>query len=262
MKLNHIKLNDIDVNFDFTLDTLGYWDGYWERSNGIGRGGADPDSHSPMLMTYQKLLWESKSLPNGERMSFTPRRQYLVWKDFWFSNDAIIASFIHIDRIDFVKRLMGELPDYRAWREDYIHRTNVIGGEMIFPAVKNSINQRRGCSHYIKDRWDLTMECIRRHYAGEAHPLEKCFNAPLSKKFFDLFIDFRGFVDFFFLQDCVSEDYSNVILWYDTELFVKNPVPTDIEPYLEMISKELDFVEKRNKRIEAYIKSLVESGNS
>lgn len=256
MRLNNITIKDIDVNFNFTSDTPGYWEGFWDRCQGIGRGGSDPDSHSPMLMTYQKLLWESKPLPNGEVMTFTPKSHYLVWKDFWFSNDSIIVSFRHENNMAFVKKLMDDLPDYRAWTIDYLNNASNIGSEMIFPAVKNSINQRRGCSHYIKDRWDLTMECIRRHYTGESHPLEKCFNAPVTKDFFNLFVDFKGFVDFFFFQDCVSEDYSKVNLWYDTELFVKNPIPTEVGPYLEFIRKELEFAEKRNQRIAEYIKSV------
>lgn len=253
MKLNDITLKEIDVNFDFTTDTPDYWDGFWDRCEGIGRGGSDPDSHSPMLLTYQKLLWESKPLPNGETMSFTPKSHYLRWKDFWFSNDSIVVSFRHVNNMAFVKKLMAELPDYRAWTENYLHTATTIGGEILLPAVKNSINQRRGCSHYIKDRWDLTMECFRRHYAGESHPLEKCFATEGTKAFLDLFIDFKGFVDFFFLQDCVSEDYTKVNLWYDTELFVKNPVPTEVDPYLEFIEKELDFLERRNRRIAEYV---------
>lgn len=114
MKLNNITIKDIDVDFNFTSDTPGYWDGFWDRCQGIGRGGSDPDSHSPMLMTYQKLLWESKPLPIGERMVFTPKSHYLVWKDFWFSNDSIIVSFRHENNMAFVRKLMAELPDYRA----------------------------------------------------------------------------------------------------------------------------------------------------
>jgi hypothetical protein len=30
-----MNLKDIDVNFDFTTDTKGSWDGFWERNDGL-----------------------------------------------------------------------------------------------------------------------------------------------------------------------------------------------------------------------------------
>ena len=57
----------IDIRFDFTTDSPGYWDGFWERNAGLGAGGSDPDNASPTLQKYHKELW-SKPLPNGEVM--------------------------------------------------------------------------------------------------------------------------------------------------------------------------------------------------
>ena len=73
-----------------------------------------------------------------------------------------------------------------------------------------------------------------------------------SKEFFDLFVDFRGYVDFFLLQDCVDERY-NVRFWLNTPLFVSNPLPQDLESYLAWVDTQLDFAEKRNWRIKNYI---------
>ena len=36
-----------------------------------------------------------------------------------------------------------------------------------------------------------------------------------NRKYYDLFLDFKGFVDFFFPQDCVLEDYSAVDIWME-----------------------------------------------
>ena len=42
-----MNLADIGTHFDFTTDTPGYWDGFWNRKDGIGCSGKDPDAHSP-----------------------------------------------------------------------------------------------------------------------------------------------------------------------------------------------------------------------
>ena len=41
----------------------------------------------------------------------------------------------------------------------------------------------------ICDRWDLTLECIRRFYAGEPTPLDSALKK--SRVFFELFVDFK-----------------------------------------------------------------------
>jgi hypothetical protein len=50
-----------------------------------------------------------------------------------------------------------------------------IGGMLIFPANrvdgKSTINGARGMHPLIKDRIDLTLECIRRYYINENSPL-------------------------------------------------------------------------------------------
>ena len=50
-----------------------------------------------------------------------------------------------------------------------------IGGMMVFPGNridrKMTINGARGCNRKIADRFDLTLECIRRHYLVQRSPL-------------------------------------------------------------------------------------------
>jgi len=133
--------------------------------------------------------------------------------------------------------------------ESVIRKTYTIGGSIIFPKHMNSINQCRGSNAQIRDRWDLTLECIRRFYEGEESPLSWCLEQ--DREFFELFVDFKGYVDFFLLQDCVSNDYSKVELWIDTKLFEKNPFPKDVEEYMRWIQHNIDFVDKRNQRIRA-----------
>ena len=95
------------------------------------------------------------------------------------------------------------------------------------------------------------MECIRRYYKNDSSPLYETLVK--NKEFFDLFIDFKGYVDFFYLQDCVSADYQSVIFWIGDGDLSKNPMTKTVDEYLLWIEKQLDFVSKRNKRIELEI---------
>ena len=118
-----------------------------------------------------------------------------------------------------------------------------MGGMIVFPKHPNSINQVRGINRRICDRWDLTLECIRRHYSDEESPLSRCLNQ--DKRFFDLFVDFKGYVDFFYLNGCVTNDYSKVIMWLDTELFVKDPLPKTVSEYESWVESQISFVKDR-----------------
>lgn len=98
--------------------------------------------------------------------------------------------------------------------------------------------------------------------AACAYVTEKAAVQKMSfEEFFDLFVDFKGFVDFFFLQDCVDEHYEKVNLWLGESFFEKNPYPHSASEYLAWIEAEYDFLRKRNRRIEEFCRaSLEESG--
>lgn len=247
-------IRDIDVSFNFTSDSKGYWDGFWDRNDGMGAGASDPDSKSATLRKYHKHLW-SRWLPNGEYFELEDGRSryYLKYQNIYFSSDSILASFRYWDNKDFILKVAAEVDDFHSLMEDFINRSYTMGGMMLLPSFRWCLNQARGCHKRIRDRWDLTMECIRRYYNGEESPLSKPLEK--SKNFFDLFIDFKGFVDFFFLQDCVTEDYSKVILWHNTSFFESNPIPKTVDDYLAFLQKELAFLEKRNARISEYVRS-------
>ena len=239
----------IDVNFDFTTDTPNYWFNYCYY-NLLGRSYKpckDPDSCSQTMKQYHQILW-SKLLPNGENMNleFGKGRDYLNRKSFRFGADSICASFRYKKLCHILEQVNDFIPNYHEFVENFIRKTYTIGGSIIFPK-DNSINGARGCNAHIKDRWDLTLECIRRYYRGEDSPLFETLAK--NKEFFDLFVDFKGYVDFFFLQDCVSEDYNSVNFWIGDGDMSKNPMPQTVEEYLKWIKKQLEFVEKRNKRI-------------
>ena len=73
------------------------------------------------------------------------------------------------------------------------------------------------------------------------------------KSFFDLFVDFKGYVDFFHLQDLVTKNYSAVefLTWFDG--FHSNfPLPRTVEEYVDYIGRVMDFIRARNMRIDAW----------
>ena len=225
----------IDITFDFRSDAKG----------------KDPDAYSPTLNAYHKILW-SKKLPNGEIMDLqSGRAPYaLRWKEFWFSSDTIIVEMTHLKNKKIIDQVRERFSDFDVYCEHLLHRSYTIGSMVIFPVHVNSMIQRKGTNLRIADRWDLTMECIRRHYAGEESPLSNVIES--DKAFYDLFVDFKGYVDFFFMQDCVSEDYSSVDIWMGDASFKENGLPKTVEDYFKFLVKEHIFLDKRNQRIQEY----------
>jgi len=134
-------------------------------------------------------------------------------------------------------------------REELKHKVRTIGGHIVFPAHRKNgftINQARGVSRLICDRFDLTLECIRRFYQNEESPLFKTLTN--YKDFFDLFVDFRGYIDFFHLQDFVaSKEQIEFSLPFDN--FNSPSLPQTIEAYSVYKEHVLDLISKRNNRI-------------
>ncbi len=250
-----MNIQDIDVNFDFTKDTPNYWKNFWQNRNGLGGGSTDPDAESKTLQIYHQLLY-SRILPNGTFMELKVGKDsyhYLTWENYRFGSDSIIASFFNYIRYqDIIKKARKQNINFNNFIENYYHETYTIGGEIIFPKRMWGINQSRGCNKYISDRFDLTLECIRKYYKNEKSPLYNVFQKDYN--FFELFNDFEGYVKFFFLEDLVSDDFSNVLLWKKNKLGDEIILPETVEEYYTFLQKELDFVIKRNNRINKFIK--------
>lgn len=231
-----MDLTSIDIDFDFRSDTP---------------PGKDPDARSPTLRRYHRQLW-SKPLPSGvvfELVTTTPR-VYLhhrsVAGEFFMSSDSVIPTFTRSSRIAHV---IQQIPS--ADRDQFFHLGYTIGGMMIFPgnmvAGQMTINGARGCNHRIKDRFDLTVECIRRHYLNGKSPLSDTLAR--YSDFFQLFGDFRGYVEFFLLQDLVSDDFSGVRFFTPFEDFHPWPLPTTVDAYQSYRQHAEDFLRARNQRI-------------
>ena len=220
----------------------------------MGIGAIDPDSYSPTLQEYHRLLW-SKELPNGEMMDLKKGKgtEYLTWKDFRFGSDTIIVDFRYQKYREMHEQVKRIVPDYKAFVESNVRRAYTIGGTIIFPKHVNSMNQRKGTNRMISDRWDYTLECIRRYYVQEESPLSKVIER--DKDFFDLFVDFKGYVDYFLLQDCVTDDYRAVTFCEGNGDFTEDGLPKTLEAYMSFLDKEYAFLEKRNQRIREYARN-------
>lgn len=218
------------------------------RSDARGR---DPDTHSPTLRRYHQLLW-SRSLPDGrhfELVTTTPNA-YLhhrsVIGEFFLCSDSVIPTFTRWKRL---KHLIDLFPEEE--NEAFRAIGYTIGGMMVFPGNvidgKQTINGARGFNAKIADRFDLTLECIRRHYAGLDSPLGGTLLR--YKSFFDLFQNVDGYVEFFMLQDLVVERDKTTKFFLPFDDFNTTPVPKDLDSYKEYRRRSIEFVEARNRRI-------------
>ena len=95
---------------------------------------------------------------------------------------------------------------------------------------------------------DLTLECIRRFYLGIESPLYETFNR--YQDFFELFVNFKGYTEFFLLQDIVSDDFLKIkfFLPFDKS-FPTQPLPKNLDDYLLYIKNTNNFVVNRGKRM-------------
>ncbi len=244
----------IDVNYDFRKDIKTSISDPWQDEILGPRGGPDPDSKSKTLQKYHQILW-SRLLPNGQTMSLTTGEgpTYLTWNSFRFGSDSITTSFRYEKYRHLLEKVSSIIPDYKNFMDNFLEKGYSIGGFIIFPKT-HSINAFRGLNSNVKDRWDLTLECIRRYYKNEDSPLFSVLKK--NKEFFDLFVDFKGYVDFFYLQDCVTDNYSKVIFWIGDGDMSKEPLPSSPDEYITWINKQLEFIEKRKNRIQTHIESL------
>ena len=136
--------------------------------------------------------------------------------------------------------------------KEFFQKCSTIGAYTLFPGNqvdgKMTINDSRGTNRMIKDRFDLTLECIRRYYANEDSPLRETLGR--YPEFFELFGDFKGYIEFFLLQDLTGDDFSSIKFWLEFCDFQHSPLPKDISEYKTYRERVIDFVTLRNQRIE------------
>ena len=236
----------IDLNFNFYSDA----------------NGGDPDSTSPTLRKYHKILW-SKPLPNGKIFDLCDNKNgaYLFHKselgEFYLGSDSITHSYKkHIRKHWLTKQIPNEV-------DELFNTGSTIGSYTIFPNKRidgnHTINQARGVNKFIDDRFDLTLECIRLFYLGEKSPLYETLLR--YKNFFDLFGDFAGYTHFFLFQDLV-DDEQMIKFYLPFDNFKTPPAFSDTNDYLSYKKAVTDFIKSRNKRIADYINPCIKHDNA
>ena len=218
--------------------------------------GGDPDSTSPTLRAYHQLLW-SKPLPNGQIFTLTANKSkpYLYHNsplgEFFLGSDAITHSYKNqTSKQAIVSQIPTEV-------QGLFDNGSTVGAYCIFPNNKidgkQTINQIRGTNSFIDDRFDLTLACIQRFYAGEQSPI---YDTLLRyKSFFDLFGDFKGYVEFFLLQDLLDEQ-GNINFYFPFDGFKTKPIIANVAAYLHYKERAEAFVKARTQRMVAYVAGL------
>ena len=229
---------NIDINFNVYSDTP---------------EGKDPDSYSPTLRNYHKSLW-SKKLPNGSLFKLNetiPMRLHHKSElgEFVLSSDSIANTYSSIKSThNIIKNIKADEI------EKFVSLCSTIGGYIIFPSerINNqmTINGARGINKKIRDRFDLTLECIRRYYRDENNPLNETLKRYSS--FFTLFVNFQSYVDFFLLQDLVDNNYSEIKYFIPFKSFEDSPLPSDTNQYNLYKENLSNFVVSRNERIKNF----------
>jgi hypothetical protein len=232
----------------------------------------DPDKDSKILKGYHKKLW-GKKLPSGLLLDLSDSTSkdcnYLFFQTdsqgIRLSSDWIINTYLHWPSLNGLKNEF--LVKYEKEYNDFNKIAHTIGSYILFPLYPidtprgaQTINQAR-CTRYadkIKDRFDLTLECIRRYYNKKENPYINEEN-PLGNvierfdDYFQLFKSFEGFCNFFFLQD-LTKKYTEIDFFLKFNKFEPNPQPKTSEDYFIYMNKATEFIKTRNKRIMDYAK--------
>ena len=228
--------SNIDVAFDFRAES----------------GTKDSDSHSPTLKLYHQTLW-SKQLPAGGKLEVSEDgKRYLLATspsgEVRLTSDSITNSMAGHKKLH---NIISQVPE--SLIADVKSYGSTIGSRLVFPGDQidggKTINVLRGFNGKIRDRFDLTLECIRRHYVGTQSPL----SSALARygEFFELFRDFDGYVEFFLLQDLILG--GKVKFFTDIDWPTNGgPYPLTAPQYELYANRTIEFVVKRNERIKRW----------
>ncbi len=225
-------MNKIDIEYDFRLDS----------------NCGDPDTDSLKLYKLHSFLWHQELSSNETLELSILSKSYgrLILKTNLTDNLSSDRMCPH-----FVGKYNGKLD---AWLRDsdkeiFQHKVRTIGGHIVFPAHRKNgftLNQARGINRKISDRFDLTLECVRRFYKNEESPLTSTINR--YSDFFKIFKNFKGYIDFFMLQDFI-ENTEKIRFFLPFDNFNRSALPENKVEYEQYMNNTIKVIDKRNKRI-------------
>lgn len=224
--------------------------------------GRDPDRDCERLYLWHRALW-GRAVPGVGPFDLEViyHRGYGMslgvpdGAEFWLGSDSIIPTW---SAPGWTRRFAADLVAEIARDSNEFYRiASTIGGYILFPRNRagqtgQTINESRGIRSAIADRFDLTLECIRRHYSepGAANPLGE--RLAYYDDFFALFGDFDTYVRFFLLDDLVIESRDAVrslVTGHPLAGFSASAVAANAAEYAEYRQRSIAFVTARNERI-------------
>lgn len=215
---------------------------------------SDADRDSRLLQRWHAVLW-SKELPDGSSLEWETTEFPCVVHtsdrgDFRLSSDTIATTHGRYRAVSHLYAALGA-----AAQDAYECAFYTIGGFLVFPRHPYSLNQVRGQRGQIADRFDLTLECIRRHYVQGDSPLADVLR--VDADFFALFgigpAGFAAYVDFFHLGALVEGGTVRDLLGTgEVKGFDEPALPQSQDAYARYLDQIAQFVEARNARIAAW----------
>jgi len=163
-------------------------------------------------------------------------------------SDCIANSYANSKSKEMIQ-ILSEVP--KEIVDSFYSLNNTIGAFILFPSTRvdgqMTINGARGFNSLIADRFDLTLECVRRHYAKEPSPLAEVLAR--YDEFFNLFKTFEKYVDFFYLKNLLTTSGSINFFIKNREPFEDRAYPKGALEYLEYRENSMNWINARNQTI-------------
>ena len=222
----------------------------------------DPDRYSKELKEYHRVLWSNRKLFSNPFTLINGDTNKLIYDNgdltIVFTPDSITNSFYgHKRRKPIIDQYCEEDSEIRSLLNEYFDTDYIIGSSILFPTsingvfIQKTLNIKRGISKYIRDRFDYTLECIKRYYDVSNRESPLLNDIEKNREFFDLFHDFKTYVDFFFLNDLVDANYN--VMSFTNVIDFEHAYPRDRDEYKLYLKNMMDFYKARNERIGRWI---------
>ena len=224
----------------------------------------DPDGKSKELYDDLIELYQTKFNRIGYRLEYNNFDVLVKNEEYTFSvsSDFIGSSRAHAKSVGISDVDVGK----------YLKESRVLGGHVLFPKTLwingtieytgkgGTINTARGGEKGFCDRFDCTLQDIKLFYSSQNSKLEKYYNK--YNEWLYLFKSFKGFIDFFSLNDFCNPNYEVYDLSsVDDNMKYTRLIDTsysdisfykinDMEIYSNFIKGNENAIKLRNKRLQ------------